>query len=123
MRKEKAPQPVTANSASENEHVESTGSPAARCPTRNPRYLRVLFALLQRIEGISREQLDRIAGTSNSPEVVRRLKKRYDVDIATERIPCRDRDGRPSHFGVYTLEPQERSKVQSWLAAAACPGQ
>jgi hypothetical protein len=93
-------------------------------PTSNPRYLRVLFALLRCIEGIPREQLDRIAGTSNSPEVVRRLKQQYGVGIVTERIPCRDRDGRASVFGLYSLGPEARRKVADWFAVGgACLGE
>jgi hypothetical protein len=67
-----------------------------------PRFFRLLKAL---VEGpITREQADRIAGASNSPDYIRRLKKQFGLEIRTERVNKLDRDGRHTRIGVYHLE-------------------
>jgi hypothetical protein len=79
---------------------------------KSPRYARALFALLNRGRlGLSREQLDRIAGASNSPELVRQLKTRFGIAITTEMVYGRDGDGLPVKFGVYTLSDGARQQL------------
>ncbi len=71
---------------------------AALCP----RARRVLAAPL------SREALDRIAGASNSPDIVRRLRG-LGVGIACRRLKVRDRDGRIACPGEYHLTERDRA--------------
>lgn len=124
MKKEKAPQPVKANSASQNEPIESTGcAPSApqrrpRKRTLSPRIVRALHAFLARWQaGIKRESLDSIAGASNSPAIVDALRHSYDIGIDTEMVYSRDRDGNRCSFGVYTLTADGRIKARALLEA------
>jgi hypothetical protein len=79
--------------------------------TENPRYLRVLQALGLRAR--SREEIDKIAGASNGPQLIANLR------AAGLAIPCRlvpgiDRDGNPIRFGVYELDASDRKKIVRW---------
>ena len=65
--------------------------------TDNPRHLRAITALMRR--PISRQELDRVAGASNSPELVAELRRR-GLDVPCERIRFIDRDGCPCRPGV-----------------------
>ncbi len=86
--------------------------------TDNPRWLRAIHALLTR--PTTREQLDEIAGCSNSPEVVRQLRSLFEGDgkklLICERITFIDRDGRPCNPGVYALADAARKAIYAWLA-------
>ncbi len=83
--------------------------------TDNPRYLRVIHAL--RVRPISREQLDRIAGCSNGPALVAKLR---DLGLGKVGLPCtkvpdHDRDGFPIRRGVYFLSDVGRRAIYTWL--------
>jgi hypothetical protein len=84
--------------------------------TENPRYLRLLAALLTRAR--SREDVDRIAGASNGPAAIAELRAlglpKPDC-LACERTPCYDRDGREVMRGIYWLTPAGRRRVQAWM--------
>lgn len=82
--------------------------------TSNPRHLRVLRIL--QIRPVRREDLDRIAGCSNGPELVAELHRR-GLEIPCERVPCIDRDGKPCRPGVYSLTANDRRKINRWLAS------
>lgn len=72
---------------------------------------RLLAALL---EGpLSREQVDRIAGASNGPQVVLEL-RRLGLDIPCERVPCVDRDGAYGRRGSYSLTVADRLRLAVW---------
>lgn len=63
----------------------------------------------------SREELDRIVGTSNSPETVRQVR---ELGLT---VPCRfvshvDRDGVKGRHGVYSLTETDRQKLRRPLA-------
>lgn len=99
----------------------STGAEIVATPkfsgTRNPRQLRALVALLR--GPVNREAMDRIAGSSNSPDVVARLRKKGlgKVDCLPCERRCRvDRDGRTVEPGTYTLTEEGRRRVLDWLA-------
>lgn len=79
--------------------------------TTNPRHLRALVALLCR--PMTREELDRRAGASNSPDLVAELRRR-GLDIPCERVKCYDRDGRLVFKGVYSLSHRDRRLVHEW---------
>lgn len=83
--------------------------------TDNPRYLRVLDALIQRPR--LREEIDDIAGCSNGPALISALR---DLGLAgfllCERIRFIDRDGKPCRPGVYSLTEAGRRLVRAWSA-------
>ena len=84
--------------------------------TTNPRRLRALNALLS--GDVPREQLDRVAGASNSPETVRQLRALGLPKGSC--LPCEmrrsvDRDGRDVRHGVYSLTAEGRRRVREWI--------
>ena len=79
--------------------------------TDNPRHLRVIVALTHRMR--PREEVDRIAGASNGPEVVAELRRR-GLDIPCNRVPCIDRDGREVKRGIYSLTADDRGRILAW---------
>ncbi len=101
----KRPTPQQAESSAPNKR-KFTG-------TDNPRHLRALAVLLNR--PMPREQLDSVAGASNSPELVAELRRR-GLDVPCERIRFIDRDGFPCRPGVYSLTIADRRKVYAWMA-------
>lgn len=68
----------------------------------SPRIRRLVIALLD--GPIFREQADRIACASNSPELIRQLKRVHGLRIKTQRPPHVDRDGVVTYPGLYILE-------------------
>ena len=76
------------------------------------RQRRALVALLERPR--SREDLDRIAGTSNSPDLVSRLRQR-GILILCEHVSHTDRDGVKGWHGVYRLPASERKRIGGGL--------
>jgi hypothetical protein len=80
--------------------------------TDNPRHLRALTVLLNR--PIPREQLDSLAGASNSPELIAELRRR-GLDVPCERIRFIDRDGCACRPGVYSLTTADRRKIYAWM--------
>lgn len=81
--------------------------------TDNPRHLRALTVLLR--HSMTREQLDSVAGASNSPDLVAELRRR-GRDVPCERIRFIDGDGYICRPGVYSLTPADRRRVYAWLA-------
>ena len=81
--------------------------------TDNPRQLRALTVLLRR--PVPREQLDSLAGASNSPELVAELRRR-GLEVPCERIRFIDRDGYTCRPGVYSLTLADRRMVYAWMA-------
>jgi hypothetical protein len=82
--------------------------------TDNLRERRVLHAL-----GVSprtRESLDHIAGCSNGPDVVARLRRR-GLEVPCKKESCIDRDGFEVKRGVYYLTDADRRKVRRSLAS------
>lgn len=91
---------------SAHEHRDFTGSVG-------PRHSRAIFGLLRR--PMSREELDRVAGCSNGPQLVAELRQR-GLDIPCRMISGRDRDGRRVRYGEYRFTRQDRRKVIHWVA-------
>lgn len=78
-----------------------------------PRQKRVIQALNSTTAWISREAIDRIAGASNGPEVIRQLCIRLGYDaIAMERITVIERDGLATQAGRYQLTAPGRQRLQ-----------
>ncbi len=86
----------------------------------SPRYQRVLTAFWFSGGWILREELDRIAKASNGPEVVRRLRRDYLIEIDMVREDIIDADGRASHPGKYRLTDSGRAKLvaMGWTPGA-----
>jgi hypothetical protein len=84
--------------------------------TDNPRQLRALAVLLKR--PVPREQLDSMAGASNSPELVAELRRR-GLELPCERICFIDRDGFTCRPGVYSLTTADRRMIYKWMAQRA----
>ena len=87
--------------------------------TDNPRHLRAIAALLRR--PMPRENLDSVAGGSNSPELVAELRRR-GLEVPCHRINFVDRDGFTCHPGVYFLTARDRRKLHQWQARRAQRG-
>lgn len=71
---------------------------------KTPRQYRVIKALMQ--SRPTREQLDRIAGASNSPQVILEL-RRLNWAIQTHREEVKDRDGKTVRRGRFELNPEQ----------------
>lgn len=78
----------------------------------NPRHFRILTALLARNR--SREELDRIAGVSNSPDEIFQLRGK-GLELPCHRVQGRDCDDAPTQYGVYSLTPDDRQIARAWL--------
>ena len=99
----------------------AVGAGAKFTGTSNPRQLRALAVLLRR--PVSREQLDAIAGASNSPQLVSELRARgLHSDLLCSRVEAFDRDGRPVRPGVYSLTNRGKRLVYSWLTRRDAEG-
>lgn len=84
--------------------------------TDNPLGLRALAVLLRR--PVLREELDRVAGCANGPDLVSGLRSR---GLGKDHLPCEliqfvDRDGFTCRAGVYSLTVQGRRMVYAWIA-------
>lgn len=93
---------------------KANGTEHRQFATSNPRHQRALALLLRR--PAKREELDRIAGCSNFPDLVAELRRR-GLEIPCQRVPAIDRDGQEVKAGVYRLSDADRRKVARWLAA------
>ena len=99
----KTPDPTKAESSAPNTR-KFTG-------TDNPRHLRVIPALMARPR--RREDVDDIAGCSNSPELIAELRRR-GLDVPCERIHFIDRDGYACRPGVYSFTTKDRRLIWAW---------
>ena len=80
---------------------------------KNPRHVRALTALAYR-DYVSRENLDKLAGCTNSPDLVARLRMK-GIDIQMREVHTKDRDGRSCWFGEYFLLHEDKVIVGEWL--------
>ena len=91
---------------------ERTGKLRTSMPVpwpHSPRGRRVIVELLR--GPLMREDVDRISGASNGPEVVYYLRRRMGLEIPCERVHGTDRDGRPCAPGRYSLTRRDRAEV------------
>ena len=93
---------------------EKTSAPSKRefTGTGNLRHLRVLHALQTRPR--PREDIDRIAGASNGPELMAELRRR-GLDVPCSRTPCIDKDGFEVLRGIYHLTDTDKARLRAWL--------
>lgn len=82
----------------------------------NPRQTRVLKALIQRRK-LWREEIDRIAGASNGPHVIKEMRDHLNLDLPCTRVLRIDSDGRKCRPGVYALSDRDRIKVAAWIGS------
>ncbi len=83
-----------------------------------PRQGRALAALMR--DPLSRKDLDKIAGVTNGPDLIAKMRRR-GLDIPCTMVPTRDRDWRPCKFGVYHLTQADREVIAGW-GLGACDG-
>lgn len=76
-----------------------------------PRLKRLLRALLDNPDGLSREAADHATPCSNSPEYVSQLRDRLALAIPCEMVPFVTIDGDKSKRGVYHLTQSDRRKL------------
>ncbi len=79
-----------------------------------PRQRRLLAALLNRPQ-ILREEVDRITGASNGPQIVAEMRHHWQVEIVMERVDRLDRDGRPCKPGIYSITEAGRARASELL--------
>lgn len=79
--------------------------------TDNPRHLRVIQAVT--VRPVPREELDRVAGCSNGPDLVAEL-RRLGLELPCCRTRKLDRDLFPVFPGVYHLTDRDRRKLNAW---------
>lgn len=82
-----------------------------------PRQTRVLVALADAGGWVSREEVDRIAGASNGPQIIMELRRKVagHDGIEMQRADATDRDGKACKPGRYRLTSQGRQRVQQAL--------
>lgn len=88
--------------------------------TDNPRYLRILMAMLKR--PLPREAVDSIAGAANGPDAISQIRCLFPIGTRNEYVDCTridfiDRDGKPCRPGVYSFTAKARRLIIQWLAA------
>lgn len=76
---------------------------------------RVLVALLNNPNGISREDIDRIAPASNGSGIIARLRHKRVIRIITRYVSFRTKDGAHSRYGVYVLPRGGRLRAELML--------
>jgi len=86
-----------------------------------PRQSRVLRALIEASDWIDREQVDRIAGAANGPQIIMELRRKVTGQdgIDMERVDKIDRDGKLSKPGRYRLNEIGRSRAIGHFASIA----
>jgi len=88
-------------------------------PTRRsqltPRQTRALRRLLER--PVMREELDSVAGVSNAPDEVMRLRAKGLI-IHCDRIDSYDRDGKHTRPGLYSLDKSSVEYARELLGGA-----
>lgn len=86
---------------------------------RSQRQRRVLLALLAGPK--TREQLDRIAGASNAPDVVLKLRRRFGLMLPCALAVVHDLDGKPVERGTYTLTAEDRPTATALVTQGGRP--
>lgn len=101
------------NSITQGVPPELPLEPSRFLGTVNPRHLRVIAALLER--PLMREELDRVAGCANGPELVAELRRR-GLDVHCLQVTRTDRDGKTCRPGLYILTDKGRRQIDAWRA-------
>jgi len=80
-----------------------------------PRLERLLKALYTAPNGITREEADRVTPASNSPEYIRQLRIRLNLEIPCVLVRFITTDWTESSRGVYRLTDDDRQRVRAFL--------
>jgi hypothetical protein len=108
----KAQLPLMAElSLADTEELTQKKSTKVFTGTDNPRHLRVIHSLKSRPQ--PREQIDRVAGCSNAPDLIANL-RRKGLDIPCKKAPVIDCDGVVVFRGIYSLSKDDNSKINKW---------
>lgn len=88
----------------------------------NQRMIRLVRALLR--GPVTREDADRIAGVSNSPDLVSDIRRLGlgRTHLVCTLFPVTNRDGKVSRPGRYSLTPEGRTMLTEWLNFLALEG-
>jgi hypothetical protein len=108
---------VRPTSGQQRDLPASTSGPAKITVDDSPREWHALAALLKGPK--SREEIDRVAGVSNSPDLVMELRRRHGLAIPCKRVDHKDRWGVGVKKGVYSLSQADRPKVARLLKLEA----
>jgi hypothetical protein len=90
---------------------QNSKSSAKFAGTNNPRHLRVIQAAW--VRPISREEVDRVAGCANGPDLIAEL-RRCGLEFPCERSKMIDRDLFACYPGAYHFTQQDRRKIVEW---------
>lgn len=127
MTGEKKPAAPGSTAGHQHQHQATTpdagqivaGQPDGGKLALSPRQSRVIHALMPGA-WITREALDRIAGASNSPDVIWKLRRKIGEDaFDMEMIDGTDRDGRPCRTGRYRMTEPGRVRAAELLGKVA----
>jgi len=83
-----------------------------RLTTRQTRAIKGLLA-----KPLKREELDRVAGCSNSPDLIACL-RRKGLAIPCELVNVTDRDGHDCRSGLYSFTDADKLTAKAWLEVA-----
>ena len=64
---------------------------------------------------VTREEVDRIAPSSNGPDYVFRLRRLLKVALPCHRIPSNNKHGERSWYGVYTASQDDVKKLVEFI--------
>jgi len=127
MTQKKTPDPTKAESSAPSSAIVADmhhGGNLAGLSVHKPmnfttRQARAL-ALLGSGHWVTREQLDRGAGASNSPDLIQQLRRKLGHDaIETQHFDALDRDGKPCRPGRYRLTDKGRERLANGCEVAA----
>lgn len=111
---------ITLPSKAESNAPEKSAHSTGALPTLTARQSRVLDALAIAAGWLFREEVDRIAGASNGPQIILELRRKVTGEdgIEMEQVEAIDRDGRPCRPGRYRLTETGRARLQTlgWVA-------
>jgi hypothetical protein len=100
---------------------ELSGRPIRVSTRANSRMVRLVRALLR--GPVTREDADRIAGCSNSPDLIADIRHLGlgHMHLVCTLFPVIDRDGKVRRPGRYSLTPEGHAMLTEWLNLP-CPG-
>lgn len=119
MKSEKKNAPIESNESAKKQAInfDLKNSTKPFVGTKNMAELRAIDAFMKAGgRSVSRNDLDRICGTSNSPEIVRRLRGK-GLRIECEIKGTVNRFGEPVKAGFYRLTQQDKVQLRLWARA------